>query len=710
MNQAALASNDVEADVSLANGGARDAVDGEPSGCVSARIPAAGSREGPSRGSTEASREGALVGRKYRVGKLLGAGAMGHVFAADHVLLGRKVAIKFLTPEALGHPDSIARLLREARATVALKSEHVVRVLDVDLLDGGAPYIVMEYLEGCDLAAWLRARGRPEVEVAVDFILQACDAIAEAHELRIVHRDVKPANLFAVQRFDTVETIKVLDFGISKTAGLLSVPAADEWRSGAIITEGRICIGSPCYMSPEQMESARDVDHRTDIWALGVTLCELVTGHLPFDGQSLVLLYSTIKFGAPLRLRERSPHLSPGLEAVILRCLTPDRDRRYPSVAELAMDLAPFGSSQAGKYLQTIARPLQVEGDAHSGRLLGNMTHLPAVEGIGHASQLVEGAIGLTQVESRPAERITRRPEAGGANRVSQSLERARPIESERAGTASKPIEKAARHSQGDGARRAGDPLDSDERQVRVEGVGQAGVPLERAAPASETDGARGVFSSEALEGEPKAGASDRNSPTPRPHTVDVWHPNTVDVWQPSEKPVLAVAGKDRRGRAMRRTARVLGLSAFFCAAVGILGAFSISRFYPAAMLPKFAGMGSLDGTAGSGDARPPAGSTERPAPSRASSGFHDAPSTFGPAEGEAGSRPSDTIGPSADAARTGSVPDASPALGEEGRGPPDAARPPASDTRATSNHPAPAASTAALRASDGIEPTGSAR
>jgi serine/threonine-protein kinase len=297
-------------------------------------------------------REGEVVADKYRIGKQIGSGAMGTVFAAHHLLLDQKVAIKFLVPEALGHSDAVARFVREARAAVAIKSEHVVRVLDVALLEGGAPYIVMEYLEGCDLAAWLHVYGRMEVAVAVQFVLQACDAIADAHDLGIIHRDIKPANLFAVQRLGVVETIKVLDFGVSKAAGLFAsaTSATEGGPGGAVITQERVPIGSPCYMSPEQMESARDVDCRTDIWALGVTLCELVTGHLPFEGQSLVQVYSRIKSGARLRLRDGSPHMPRALEAVILKCLETDREDRYRNVGELAMALAAFGSNLGATY------------------------------------------------------------------------------------------------------------------------------------------------------------------------------------------------------------------------------------------------------------------------------------------------------------------------------------------------------------------------
>jgi eukaryotic-like serine/threonine-protein kinase len=301
--------------------------------------------------------EGEIVAGKYRIGAVIGAGAMGTVVSAHHLLFDEKVAIKFLLPEALGHAEAVARFLREARAAVRIKSEHVARVFDVATLDSGAPYIVMEYLEGCDLAGWLRARGALEVEQAVDFILQACDAIAEAHALPVIHRDIKPANLFAVQRGGVVQSIKVLDFGISKTERLISATLSpEEARVASVITQQRAIIGSPVYMSPEQMESARDVDARTDIWALGVTLCELVMGKLPFEGTTLVQVYSRITSGLPLRLRESAPHLPPGLEAVLVKCLQKNRRDRYASVGDLAGALAPFGSSLAATYVQRIAR------------------------------------------------------------------------------------------------------------------------------------------------------------------------------------------------------------------------------------------------------------------------------------------------------------------------------------------------------------------
>ena len=286
-------------------------VDGSGWSSHQARENPAGSDRGTTGGSVPklpiGVREGEVLAEKYRIGETIGAGAMGVVVAARHLRLDQKVAIKFLVPRAQEHPSSIARFMREARATARIKSEHVVRVLDVDVLDGGVPYIVMEFLEGCDLAEWLRRRGSLPAEQACDVILQACDAVQEAHGLDIIHRDIKPPNLFVVHQAGMVQTIKVLDFGISKMTEV--TPATidpDEWKERSVVTEDRATIGSPHYMSPEQMESARDVDARTDVWALGVTLYELITGRLPFEGASFLQVYS----GSP---RRRLEHLRASL-------------------------------------------------------------------------------------------------------------------------------------------------------------------------------------------------------------------------------------------------------------------------------------------------------------------------------------------------------------------------------------------------------------
>src|SRR3954463_12881127 len=199
-------------------------------------------------------RAGDILAGKYRIDRVLGVGGMGVVVAAHHMQLDERVAVKFLLPRALKNPEAVTRFIREARAAVKIKSEHVARVTDVGRLENGAPYIVMEYLEGLDLGAWLQQRGPLPVSQAVEFLLQACEAIAEAHALGIVHRDLKPANLFVIRRPDGGLSVKVLDFGIAKRIGA---------ARGANITSTAAVMGSPLYMSPEQLNSSKDADART---------------------------------------------------------------------------------------------------------------------------------------------------------------------------------------------------------------------------------------------------------------------------------------------------------------------------------------------------------------------------------------------------------------------------------------------------------------
>jgi serine/threonine-protein kinase len=287
-------------------------------------------------------REGELIAGKYLVERLLGEGGMGVVLAARHVQLEERVAIKFLRPEMMARPQAAVRFLREAKAAVRIKSEHVVRVFDVGTVDDGAPYIVMEHLEGCDLAAWLAQRGRLAVEEAVDFVLQACEALSEAHARGIVHRDLKPSNLFCVRRPDGGTCIKVLDFGISK----ITTPA----REGAAVLEATgeaAVLGSPFYMSPEQMQRAPDIDARADIWALGVVLYQLVTGYQPFGGATVPEVCMKIAGGLPDSLLALRPDAPPRLDAVVRRCLEKDRTRRYASVSDLALALADLSPGAA---------------------------------------------------------------------------------------------------------------------------------------------------------------------------------------------------------------------------------------------------------------------------------------------------------------------------------------------------------------------------
>jgi eukaryotic-like serine/threonine-protein kinase len=270
---------------------------------------------------------GTVIAGKYRVEERIGEGGMGIVVAAQHLDLGKRVALKILRG---GPTADDARFLREARAVSRLESEHVSRVIDVGRADDGTPFIVMEHLSGSDLARHLRANGPLPCETAVRYVRDACEAIAEAHALGIVHRDLKPSNLFLVSRRDGSSLVKVLDFGISKVTRQLDGAAED-----VSVTARGAVVGSVAYMSPEQIFSPNDVDARSDIWALGVVLFELVTGRKPFEGDGPAAVGARIAAAKPTRLRELVPDAPAGLEAIIARCLEKEPSRRFPDVTAL---------------------------------------------------------------------------------------------------------------------------------------------------------------------------------------------------------------------------------------------------------------------------------------------------------------------------------------------------------------------------------------
>lgn len=309
-------------------------------------------------------KEGDILAGKYRVEKVLGEGGMGVVVAAWHEELEKRVAVKFLLPEMAERGDAAERFRREARAAVRIQSEHVARVLDVGTMDAAVPYMVMEYLEGHDLGDELSARGRLPVTEAVDYLLQAGEAVAEAHALGIVHRDLKPANLFLSRRADGTPLVKVLDFGISKSI------AADS-QGGMSLTRTAAMVGSPLYMSPEQMRSAKDVDTRTDIWALGAIFYEMLAGRPPYDAESVPELYASLLSDSPPAMQEFRSDVPPGLERVLLRCLQKDRAERWGTVAELASAISDFGSPESRIHAARAQRVLgaldsTLAADAHS--------------------------------------------------------------------------------------------------------------------------------------------------------------------------------------------------------------------------------------------------------------------------------------------------------------------------------------------------------
>lgn len=281
---------------------------------------------------------GEVIAGKYEVTGLLGSGGMGYVISARHVELGEMVALKFLRPEALVHPELVERFAREARAAAKIRGEHVANVFDVGTLSDGTPFIVMECLAGSDLADHLRQQGPLPIPVAVEYVMQACEALAAAHSHGIIHRDIKPENLFLTRQTQGMSFIKVLDFGISKVA----LP-----RGKRDLVRTQMALGSPVYMSPEQIRRSDQVDARSDIWAVGCVLFELLTGVTAFDESSLLELSAAILERDPVPLQTLRPEASEELEAVVLRCLAKAPEDRFQNVAELAIALYPFGPRRA---------------------------------------------------------------------------------------------------------------------------------------------------------------------------------------------------------------------------------------------------------------------------------------------------------------------------------------------------------------------------
>jgi serine/threonine-protein kinase len=290
---------------------------------------------------------GHLLGGKYLVEAKIGEGGMGIVHRAVHVELDRRVAIKVVREELAQRNEVVRRLLLEARAAASIRSEHVARVLDIGRAANGAPYIVMEYLEGRDLCEVLEQYGRLQYGTAIDLVLQACEAVGEAHARGIVHRDLKPENLFLTTRADGAPVVKVLDFGIAKSL---------RSHRTAAITNPSATVGSPHYMAPEQMRARDAIDHRADIWSLGAILYELVTGRPPFDADTIPSVCVMVLSERLKPARSLVPELPEALDEILARCLAKRPSQRFENVAELAEALAPFGSQASLDYAGRVSR------------------------------------------------------------------------------------------------------------------------------------------------------------------------------------------------------------------------------------------------------------------------------------------------------------------------------------------------------------------
>jgi serine/threonine-protein kinase len=296
---------------------------------------------------------GDVIDGRYRIESFLGGGGMASVYRATHVVLEQAVAIKVISPVIRQLPGMAQRFLREARAATQLKSEHVARVTDVGTMADGAPYMVMEYLDGCDLDAILEQGEDIPVEEAVDFVLQACEALAEVHGLGIVHRDLKPANLFLTKAADGLPCVKLIDFGISRTDSPLAQ------KDLAALTQPDTVMGSPRYMSPEQMESCSKADSRSDIYGVGAVLYELLTRKAPHEGETFLDIYAAATLAPPAVPSSLRADVPKALDQVILKCLEVDPANRYEDTAALAMALAPFGPEGSLARAEAIIRILE---------------------------------------------------------------------------------------------------------------------------------------------------------------------------------------------------------------------------------------------------------------------------------------------------------------------------------------------------------------
>jgi eukaryotic-like serine/threonine-protein kinase len=339
---------------------------------------------------------GHTVAGKYVVTRVVGGGGMGQVVAAMHVDLEQEVAIKIMLPERASGAESVERFLREARAASLLKSLHIARVFDVGKTASGLPYIVMELLHGEDLVDVL-SRGPLPSTAATDAIIQACDAVAEAHAAGIIHRDLKPENLFLTRRRDGTPCVKVLDFGISKIAETTA-------RSrGRLVTEENTLLGSPSYMSPEQVKRSSSVDARSDIWSLGVTLYELVTARDPFGAETAAEIFVNILTRSPPSPSMVNRAVPPGLSSVIMRCLEKDPAARFQTVDALAAALVPHASATQVDAVPSSGRQLTIATPGSLAELAAQPRYHPPSSGAIDSAPLSSPRPVATTVFASPA-------------------------------------------------------------------------------------------------------------------------------------------------------------------------------------------------------------------------------------------------------------------------------------------------------------------
>ena len=303
---------------------------------------------------------GQVIGDRYRIEEPLGWGGMGVVCRATHLGLETPVAVKLIRPDFNADTEFVRRFLNEARRAAVLHSERVARVHDVGQLDTGEPFLVMELLEGLELGKYMQQHAPLPPSDALNITMQICEGLAEAHANGIVHRDIKPGNTFLVRRADGRFGVKILDFGISKQI------SSDAMTT---LTNSGQSLGSPWYMSPEQMLDASNVDHRSDIWSVGVVLFEMLTDQRPFDGATVPEVCAKVLTAPAPSIRYWRPELDTELEAMVARCLEKHPDDRYPDVATFGAELQAYVARHAGTLDASIEHTSYFQTDTSEGSI-----------------------------------------------------------------------------------------------------------------------------------------------------------------------------------------------------------------------------------------------------------------------------------------------------------------------------------------------------